>query len=86
MKHRPARLAAAITAQTKAIIAVHLYGQTADMDGILAIARARNQGLRRCFRLMVQYIEAGAQDPWPMLPASVSTLAKTGEPWAMEAL
>ena len=36
----PARLAAAITAQTKAIIAVHLYGQTADMDGILAIARA----------------------------------------------
>jgi len=36
----PARLSAAITARTKAIIAVHLYGQTADMDGVLAVARA----------------------------------------------
>ncbi|MFN9709304.1 MAG: DegT/DnrJ/EryC1/StrS family aminotransferase [Burkholderiales bacterium] len=36
----PTRLTEAITAQTKAIIAVHLYGQTADMDGVLAVARA----------------------------------------------
>lgn len=36
----PARLSAAITARTKAIIAVHLYGQAADMDGVLAVARA----------------------------------------------
>jgi len=36
----PARLSAAITARTKAIIAVHLYGQTANMDGVLAVARA----------------------------------------------
>ncbi|MFC0167410.1 DegT/DnrJ/EryC1/StrS family aminotransferase [Pseudoduganella danionis] len=35
----PARLAAAITPRTKAIIAVHLYGQTADMAAILPIAR-----------------------------------------------
>ncbi len=34
----PARLAAAITPRTKAIIPVHLYGQAADMDGINAIA------------------------------------------------
>ena len=36
----PTRLAEAITARTKAIIAVHLYGQTADMDAVLAVARA----------------------------------------------
>lgn len=35
----PARIAAAVTARTKAIIAVHLYGQPADMDPINAIAR-----------------------------------------------
>jgi dTDP-4-amino-4,6-dideoxygalactose transaminase len=34
----PARLQAAITQKTRAIIAVHLYGQTADMDPILEIA------------------------------------------------
>ncbi|HBA90118.1 MAG TPA: erythromycin biosynthesis sensory transduction protein eryC1 [Geobacter sp.] len=35
----PALLARAITMHTKVIIPVHLYGQTADMDAILAIAR-----------------------------------------------
>lgn len=34
----PARLEAAITRRTRAIIAVHLYGQPADMDAINAIA------------------------------------------------
>ena len=34
----PQRLAAAITARTKAIVPVHLYGQPADMDPIMAIA------------------------------------------------
>ena len=37
----PARLEAAITPRTKAIIPVHLYGQVADMDPINAIARDR---------------------------------------------
>jgi dTDP-4-amino-4,6-dideoxygalactose transaminase len=35
----PERLARAITPRTKAIVPVHLYGQPADMDAILAIAR-----------------------------------------------
>lgn len=38
----PARIEAAITTQTKAIIAVHLYGQPADMDAINAIAKKHN--------------------------------------------
>lgn len=38
------RVEAAITARTKAIMPVHLYGQPADMDPIMAIAR--NRGLK----------------------------------------
>jgi dTDP-4-amino-4,6-dideoxygalactose transaminase len=37
----PALLEAAVTAKTKAILPVHLYGQCADLDPILEIARAR---------------------------------------------
>jgi len=40
----PVRIEAAITPRSRAIIAVHLYGQAADLDAVSAIARAR--GLR----------------------------------------
>lgn len=36
------KIEAAITARTRAIMPVHLYGQTADMDAIQAIARKHN--------------------------------------------
>lgn len=38
----PAQLAAAVTPRTRAIIPVHLYGGAADMDAILAVARAHD--------------------------------------------
>ncbi|MSQ73420.1 MAG: DegT/DnrJ/EryC1/StrS family aminotransferase [Betaproteobacteria bacterium] len=37
----PDRLAASINARTRAIVAVHLYGQPADMDAIVDVARMR---------------------------------------------
>lgn len=40
----PARIEAAITTRTKALLPVHLYGRPADMDPILAVAR--RHGLR----------------------------------------
>jgi dTDP-4-amino-4,6-dideoxygalactose transaminase len=40
----PAKIAPAITARTKAIVPVHIGGQPADMDGVLAVAR--EHGLR----------------------------------------
>jgi dTDP-4-amino-4,6-dideoxygalactose transaminase len=38
----PASLKAAVTSKTRAVIPVHLYGQIAPMDDILAISRAAN--------------------------------------------
>ena len=38
----PAKIEAAVTANTKAVMPVHLYGQMADMDAIMAVAAARN--------------------------------------------
>jgi UDP-2-acetamido-2-deoxy-ribo-hexuluronate aminotransferase len=37
----PSKIEAAITAKTKAIVPVHLYGQAADMDAIMEIANRR---------------------------------------------
>jgi len=47
----PAQIEAKITAKTKAIVPVHLYGQSADMEPIMAIAKKHN----------LRVIEDGAQ-------------------------
>jgi dTDP-4-amino-4,6-dideoxygalactose transaminase len=47
----PSRIEAAITSRTKVILPVHLYGQPADLDPILAIARKHG----------LQVLEDGAQ-------------------------
>lgn len=38
----PAKIEAAITKKTKAILVVHIFGQTADMDSIMRIAKKHN--------------------------------------------
>lgn len=38
----PTRVAEAVTSRTRAILPVHLYGQCADMDSLLSIAREHN--------------------------------------------
>jgi dTDP-4-amino-4,6-dideoxygalactose transaminase len=38
----PAALAAAVGPRTRAIVPVHLYGQPADLDGVVAVARRHN--------------------------------------------
>ena len=38
----PAKIEAAVTPKTKAVIPVHLYGQAADMDAVNDVARAHN--------------------------------------------
>ncbi|MBI3490732.1 MAG: DegT/DnrJ/EryC1/StrS family aminotransferase [Acidobacteria bacterium] len=38
----PAAISAAITSKTRAIVPVHLYGQSVDLHGVLAVARRHN--------------------------------------------
>lgn len=41
----PGKIEGAITKRTKAIVPVHLYGQAADMDAILTLAKSRGLGV-----------------------------------------
>jgi dTDP-4-amino-4,6-dideoxygalactose transaminase len=71
----PDRIAAAITARTKAIMPVHLYGEPADMDAIMALARkhglkvvedvAQAQGARVRGRRTGSLGDAGAHSFFP---------------------
>ena len=71
----PAHLAAAITPRTRAIVPVHLYGAPADMDAVLAVARARGllvvedcaqaHGARYCSRMVGTLGDAAAFSFYP---------------------
>src|SRR5207247_682253 len=63
----PERIETAITARTRAIVPVHLYGRPADLDPILAIA-ARHD---------IPVVEDACQAPAPRSPARASIYPRT---------
>ena len=69
----PAQLEAAITLRTQAIVPVHIFGQMADMDAILAIARRHGTPVVEdaCQAHGAEY-KAGGRAAWEWLAASAS--------------
>ncbi len=82
----PALLEAAITPRTKAIIPVHLFGQTADMDPILAVAKAhRLPSSKTPARPTAPSTKAERPAPWASPAASASIRERTWAPMARPA-
>lgn len=82
----PARIEAAVTPRTKAIMAVHLYGQCAPMDEINAIAKnMASRSLRMRHRPTAQSTRAAGRAASAMPPGSASTRARIWGRWAMQA-
>jgi dTDP-4-amino-4,6-dideoxygalactose transaminase len=83
----PAMLESAITSRTRAVIAVHLYGQPAEMDEIRGVAdRHGLLGSRTRLRPMVRATAADALDRWETPPPSASIPPRISARWVMEAL
>ena len=77
----PALLEEAITSRTKAIIPVHLFGQPADMNPILEIARSRGLAvIEQPLRPMVPNIRDAARERWAMRAALASIRERTLAP------
>ena len=68
----PSRIEAAITPRTKAIIAVHLYGQPADMVAIMALAERHGlKVIEDAAQAHGALMPVAALAVWAMLPVSV---------------
>ena len=79
----PAKLECAITPRTRAIIPVHLFGQPADMDPILAIAKSTTSPSSRTpARPTGPCTRVKRPAPWALRAASASTRGKTWAPSA----
>ena len=78
------KVEAAITSKTKGIIPVHLYGQPADMDPLMQMARkARAQGHRGLRPVLWSGVQGQKRPaPWAISAASASSRART---WAATA-
>jgi dTDP-4-amino-4,6-dideoxygalactose transaminase len=77
----PALLEPAITARTRAIIPVHLYGQPADMGPIMEIARRYHLAvIEDAAQAMARSARASVSGAPAMRAASASTPARTSAP------
>ena len=83
----PTRVEAKITARTRAILPVHLYGQTAEMKPLMEIAKRHNlrmiEDAAQAHGAIMDGHSCGSSSA--MLPAGASTPPRTLVPWATRA-
>jgi dTDP-4-amino-4,6-dideoxygalactose transaminase len=81
----PARIEAAITARTKALMPVHLYGQRTDMDPILGISRRHVKVIEHTAQAQDTRYKGRVPGRWGTSRATAIIPAKTSTRSAMPA-